>query len=189
MAATFTVSPTFPSNTGSGASGSLIEADLTKGRKAGKDMFDPSGRTGGISEDILSRRVAALNQGVPDSARAAVQDQVGAQTNTALRKLQGSQAFKGLKGGAAAKQQGDVVAQGAAEGIAAQRKIEQEDAALKRDALERLSTEVNRRQFGILAREFGQAELGVAQRTGNDAIRSAESKSTSGGGLFSAIFG
>jgi len=189
MAATFTVSPTFPSNTGSGASGSLIEADLTKGRKAGKDMFDPSGRTGGISEDILSRRVAALNQGVPDSARAAVQDQVGAQTNTALRKLQGSQAFKGLKGGAAAKQQGDVVAQGAAAGMAQQRKIEQEDAALKRDALERLSTEVNRRQFGVLAREFGEAQLGVAERTGKAAISAAENSNTGGGGIMEFLFG
>lgn len=168
-------------------------ADLAEGRKRGEELFGEGalGRVGTERSadiaDVIARRKDALSGLTPEQQNA-LQSQVlgGIQqgTQTQLRQLRGIQGASGVRGGAAAAQQANILQSGLRQRAQAERDIFTDNIARQAQALNALEGSLRqaetdelareqfnigqgqREKFGQLQTEFGFAGLGAAERGG-----------------------
>lgn len=159
------------------------EQDLAQGRKRGEELFalgsmgtrDQSQINAGF-QDIIARRQAALSGMTPEERNAMESQVLGGinqGTQTQMRQLRAIQGQQGLRGGAAAGQQAQVLQQGQRDIAGAQQNIFLQDLAARRaalDSFEQTQTAEqerrNKEKLGQLSTEFGYAGLGAAERGG-----------------------
>lgn len=160
------------------------ERDIERGRELGQELIGEGslrrleeGRSAEIA-DIIERRRAQLEGFTPEEQQAMREQILGEITpgeQTALRQLRGIQGAQGIRGGLAAAQQAEILAQGQQARTQAERDLFLQQVAERRRALEALEAstvgareeELARQRFNIgqqQAEKFGQISttFGVA---------------------------
>lgn len=149
---------------GEGALG-RVEAERSKeisdilGRR--EDIAATAGTRSEDMADIVARRRAALEGMAAPEAQVLRQQalqQIGRGEESALRRLRGVQAAQGLRGGTAAAQQVQLLAQGQAARTQAEQELFLQDLAQKKAALGAFETTVT----GAEATEFGRQQQAMA---------------------------
>lgn len=146
---------------------SPVQVDQAVGIDQGQALFGNQGQLANTSQDILKRRMDLAN-GLQAKELAAIrgqaQQQIRGQTQSDLRRLQAIQGRQGVKGGLAAAQQRATLQQGAQNQTNLERDLIMQNIEARRQGLGDLSSDVNKRLFGIQATQSGQAQLGLQQR-------------------------
>lgn len=143
----------------------LREQDISRGQARGEEIFqnDP------VMKDLLAKR-QSMAQGVNAQEYQGMRDDMikGQQGANAgyMRQLLSAQGQGGVGGARAVAQRGELVNQFANTRADAERKLLLDNIALKNQGTDSLQDFLMKQKYGTLAQGLGEAQLGVADRTG-----------------------